>query len=318
MLKIEKWAKNKPLDIVTIVLQAFISLENALGLVLKRIKENDEILDISKTNIKAKDWLSFYRRRKHLDIWLLANFLTEFGLRPPKQPPPKQPTTSHESQIDPLQNFDKYPRVKKSVNNFIKDLVKDFFQLTVGIYKSITLDDSIDENDKLDIPEHLQKPEMLFFTKVFTPCFVIYGELPGFLMRKARLGDIVALDKLLRIDKTAINDPIIGEQFHLASLDKDKTKFQTMVRALEGSMQGKASSQKVKSIIAGFISVFSESLGHRLNSTDIRELFNAVAVDRGYDELIDHDLPDSDEALSQAILRERKILAPLFNHPYKS
>ena len=80
-----------------------------------------------------------------------------------------------------------------------------------------------------------------------------------------------------------------------------------MLKALANGPR-KKSSHTSKIFTAGFISLVSELLGHRLTSTDIRELFNAAAVDMGRYEQIDEDLPTSHEAFSKSIQRVREFI----------
>lgn len=138
------------------------------------------------------------------------------------------------------------------------------------------------------------------------------GEYPTFLLRRARLGDLDALCNLLRIDKSILCDPRIGEHIYQSSLLEDRTKFEKIVNALQGNLSGKYDLQKTKYIIAGFISVVSERFEHRLTAPEIQEIFNEVAVARGNGDLIDSDLPDSPEAFSKAIQRERSFWNKIF------
>lgn len=158
------------------------------------------------------------------------------------------------------------------------------------------------------IRKALNCPEFLFFLKIKAPCVAFYMDHPSRLYRKARLGDIDSWEKLVRIDKLLLSDPKINLHLVKASDRNDYLKLNKMLKAIEGGPR-KKSPQFSKLFTAGLISIISEVLGYKLNSTDIREIFNAAAVDSGRVEQIDEDLPYSPEALSQGILRVRKLFS---------
>lgn len=306
MLQIEEWLKDKPIDIATLALQSIITYDRALQIILAKIKNQDELFDLSDKTINVKDWLLFYRKHRKLGIWSAAKSLASLGIKPPNY-------NSNSIEKSTVKSDPKSELFYKESNNFFnpREFDEFMYEFTLEMYEEEIKEDTSFENFTPRIPETFREPEYLFFLKVVTPCYLVYGEFPAILLRKARRGDIKALDKILRVDKFAISDPFIIQQFNLAS-QKDKSKFEVMSNALRGSIQGKVSRQKIKSIIAAIISLTSERFGHRFTSTDIKELFDAVAVDRGLDELIDPDLPDSPEAFSQAILRERRNIRPFF------
>jgi len=65
-----------------------------------------------------------------------------------------------------------------------------------------------------DAIKSLSKLEYLFLISVIMPCLVIYGELPSSLIRKARLGDISALEKIIKIDNSSVFDVKISKLMH--------------------------------------------------------------------------------------------------------
>ena len=163
----------------------------------------------------------------------------------------------------------------------------------------------IDERMKESIFALAEQAEILFAYKVMLPCWHFYAISPSILFRKARNGNLEAMDKLLRIDTAVLCDPRISEHVYRLSLQKSKRKLEKILDAIRNGPKAKISMQKIKFTLAGMISILSQILGHRLKSPAIRQLFNAVAIDTGKDEMIDRDLPDSPEAFSKAIQRER-------------
>ena len=170
-----------------------------------------------------------------------------------------------------------------------------------------------------ELEEILKDDYMKFFIRVYAPCWFLYGKRPDELMSRAREGHMDSLKKLLQIDKAIVADESIGQLFHEYSTQKNKRKFDALVSALANSPTKKISIGRVKSNIAGFISVFSEKCGHRLFEPDLRALFSAVAVDYGRYEQIDEDIPVTPATFSQAIRREREFWENnLFPKPYKT
>ena len=153
---------------------------------------------------------------------------------------------------------------------------------------------------------------MLFFYKVITPCWFLYGEHPTKLIKRARSRDFDALLKLVRIDRSVVHDPFISEYIHQLSHQKNKTKIGALDKAISNGINSKLTIKKVKMSIAGLISKFSELLGHRLLEPEIRDLFDAIACDYDHELTMDTDIPDSSEAFTKAIQRERAFWEAMF------
>lgn len=114
-----------------------------------------------------------------------------------------------------------------------------------------------------------------------------------------------------QLDKSVLADPRISEHYYQVSIQRDRSNFDTLTNAIGGRPKFKITRQKIKVNIAGFISLMSELLGHRLSAPEIEKLFNAVAKDYGRDDLTDTGLPDSPEAFAKAIHRERELWTSL-------
>jgi hypothetical protein len=150
---------------------------------------------------------------------------------------------------------------------------------------------------------------MFFYLRVWVPCWFLYKDFPTRMLRRARLGDISAMEKLLRLDTRVLDDRKIREYFHQA---KEKGKRWTVGRltdALRKGPKGTITVKRVKYSIAGAISSISILLGHKLTEPEIRKLFHAVAHDMRKGN-IDTDLPRSSEAFAKAIQREHGFWMP--------
>ena len=146
--------------------------------------------------------------------------------------------------------------------------------------------------------------EQLFFLKVFAPCQFLYKTHPIKLLRKAKNGDIDALEKLMRVDNSIIFEKNISKIYHNSKTKRIITE--RLDSAFGSTPKGKIDKQKIKMVFTGLISYFSDVLGHRLNEPEIRELFDRVAKMKKNGD-IDTDIPDSPETFTKAIQRERKF-----------
>jgi len=289
MLKIKEWAENKPKHIALFAQHSVILIETAFQL-LYAIKKNAPFIQLLDEIPPYSKWLKYYRNHN-----LLKNYFDNTFLN----------TDKFFSLF--FHYLDTFP--EKSTSNTKNPL--DNKSLEEAYQAGL---DVIELELKGNKPEYLPKqkktlfqPEFIFLFKVFVPCVFLFREHPTTLYRRARLGDLDALDNLLRIDKAILCDPQISKHIYLASLQKSRTNFERLAKAVEGSLSGKLDSRKTKFILAGFLSEFSEKLGRRLSAPDIRALFDAVAADMGSGEIIDTDLPDSPEAFSRAVNKERKF-----------
>jgi hypothetical protein len=305
MSHIDDWAKEKPKHIASIAqISTFITV-----FVLKFIKsDKPDLLRLlnAKTNINTHNWLGYYLNTKCLFRFLSDIYAKEGGFL--------LHTANYSNhlldKLKYLPNNQIYSVKEVFLNNYDSNH-PEFIHILNQIYKD-TLNEIINLSDRefsdSSRPSEDVKfilPEFVFAFTVLLPSVIIYGEFPSKLYRKARLGNIAALDMLLRIDKTIICDQKISERIFELSLKTNKSDLNRVATALKGKLVGKKTSQKAKFKTAGFISVVSEVLGHRLSAPDIQDLFNALAADRNPLELIDPDLPDSPEAFAKAILRER-------------
>lgn len=291
MLEIKKWAGNKPKHIALFAKHSVFLIETAFKL-LSPINENAPFIQLLNEIPPYNKWLNYYRNHHLLEPFFDSVFLKEdnfFSLFSNylESNPEKQPLNTK----DLLDN--KY--------------LEEVYQASLDI---IELEFKGNKPVKKYSPERkkaLFQPEFIFLLKVFIPCVFLFRKHPTKLYRRARLGDLVALDNLLRIDKAVLCDPNISMHIYLASVGKNSYKFEKLANAVKGTLKERLNPKKTKYIMAGFLSVFSEKLGHKLSAPDIRALFDAVATDRGSGVRIDTDLPDSPEAFSRAVNRERKF-----------
>lgn len=175
------------------------------------------------------------------------------------------------------------------------------------------------EKSKTLIKDTFLCHDFLFIMKIVLPAWLLYGKNYVAVYRQATQGNLQALEELLRLDKIQIQNPRINKWIYLHACNRNNLKLKTILDAIAGPPRKKISLQRVKYLLAGLISVSSELFGQRLTAPEIQSLFDAVAVDYGVDPLRDPDLPESPEAFSKAIQRERDFWLPvLYPQPDKT
>jgi len=172
------------------------------------------------------------------------------------------------------------------------------------------LNDDFSYVTREDEIKSLSKLEYLFLISVIMPCLVIYGELPSSLIRKARLGDISALEKIIKIDNSSVFDVKISKLMHKLSLT-NKVRYNSICRLLLKNNRN-VSKSKIKINFAAILSQVSKLYGRALNispltSEQIRARFDDNARKQGLG-LIDIDLPDSPEAFYKQMYRKDDFL----------
>nr|WP_287410686.1 hypothetical protein [Pseudodesulfovibrio sp.] len=151
-------------------------------------------------------------------------------------------------------------------------------------------------------PENLNLSDEGFFSfRIFLPCWLHYFETPTGLYRKARLGDLDALDKLLRIDKRVVGDTKISRHIARHGGNPTNSEFKRLIKALEGAPR-KLSVTKVKTFLAAFLYGLSKHLGSPLTYPQVQDLFDQSAKERGLG-LTDPDLEMAPHSFEKAVRR---------------
>lgn len=291
MLKTKKWAENKPKHIALFAQHSVILIETAF-LLLSAIKKNAPFIQLLNEIPPYNKWLNYYRNHHLLEPFFDKAFLKEDNF------------------FSLFSNYLESSQKNQTINtnNFIDNKsIEEVYQASLDVIELEFKGGKTEKKYSSERKKEFFQTEFIFLLKVYIPCVFLFRKHPTKLYRRARLGNLVALDNLLRIDKAVLCDPHISKHLYFASVAKNRSKFEKLVKAVEGNLSERLNPKKTKHILAGFLSVFSEKLGHKLSATDIRALFDAVVADRGSSESIDTDLPKSPEAFSRAVNRERKF-----------
>ena len=293
MLKLETWAIEQPKHIRIFAISLAISAPECFE-ILNDVKDN-EIPEQYKIP-ECPQWFKFYYSHRYLQRHLVNIFSQSDGF-----------PGIYAYIFRKLTNPNQIQSHEKTNNNFATISLEEIFESLVSYIKDDIKNIPLNEKDKDTVRNTIISPDFLFLMKVTLPCWLLYNENCARLFRKARLGSVESMDKLLRLDKTTIQHSRINKWISYYSFEKDKRIVENLTEAIRNPPRAKITLAKVKYCLAGFISYLTELLNYRLSAPEIQSLFDAVAIDYGNDDLRDPNLPDSPEAFAKAIQRERSF-----------
>lgn len=283
-----KWAKDKNPFLAPIYLEFAASSEYIYKMInaVKKGKRIEGDLPLP----KIKTWLKLYKNPKRIGKELfklmgqydensakqveILQFINE-GAEFIKKNPEK-----YQSEYEKL-----LPEEKQKIYQQSMKLLEEFNELII-----YDLLEEVNEAKRNTFLKSIKNPELIFFFRVQAPCFMLYGTYPHMLLKKAQAGDDEALEKLIRLDKSIIFEPKISEIIHQAQALKAQARMTMIKKAFISTPKATFSLKKVKCLMGGLISYFSIKMNQKLSAVEIRNLFDAIAMDRTDD--IDHDLGD--------------------------
>jgi len=304
MKNFKKWAKDKNPFQASIFLEIAGASEYIHELINsvskgKRI-EGDVPLP------KLKTWLKLYKNQKRIGKALL-NAMAQYDQESAKI-------------VDVLNTLNKGATLIKSnpekckseFERMTTDEKQTSFEQSMMMFEELQkiiindLHGEVNEAQRNQFKSSIKSPEMIFFFRVQAPCFILYGTYPHMLLKKAQAGDDDALEKLIRLDKSIIFEPKISEIIHQAQALRAQARMSIIQKAFIGKPKTKFSIKKVKILLGGLISYFSIKMNQKLSAIEIRNLFDAIALDNNDD--IDQDLGNMvGEPFEKAIQRSRSF-----------
>ena len=171
----------------------------------------------------------------------------------------------------------------------------------------------------------LSCPEVIFFLRVWFPCWIEYGKSLPDLLSEVRVGGRVEpVEKLLRLDKRVTEIANIREFWDRARQEGKAATLERLSKAMNGEPLRRFSIQKVKVVLAALVYQIFRAFDKRvklarrnagisnwkflyphfkLTTPEIRKLFDAAAKDFKHLER-DTDLPRGSETFYMAVNRE--------------
>ncbi len=310
MVNFQEWAKDKSPLIKTAALE-FALCPNDFLEVLEQMKAGERIEGYVPLPT-IKEWLTLYRNHRKVyhgftnSLRQLNDKLSEiidfYELLMASLNSMRHMTSSELQEAVEKLTFEE----NREFFEQVKEQSKKIFELIMEDH----LDDeeepeeSPDKEEEKRIRKLFQKPEVIFFIRVWLPCFLFYGDYPAFILRKARQGDEKAIEKLLRLDKSTLDDLQISEIFHQAAVAKARGKMSLMTKAIQSVPKNKIDIRRIKYLYGGLLSLISIAMGQKLKAVEIHDLFDAIARDTTGEE-VDPDLIETPETFEKRLQRAR-------------
>lgn len=303
MLAIEKWAEDKPFLIALFAPQLAVSARD-MHKAFRHIRER-RVLNHQYPLPVLPAWFVIYRsHRKPLGLMrkFISNF-SKFG-------------AEGVDFGDAILEGIRLVRTGKLQASEIVPNAEDFHQILPQLQSTLSASFQDIEDDLSDTPPEPSAKtaalklftdmelESSFHMLVLVPCWLLYREHPTRLYRKARLGDVDAIEKLLRLDPLLLHDPSIGKAIQAFRFANKTLAYENLIEASLKQPKARITRKKMKYATAGLISGLSSIIQAALTEPQIRALFDAIAQDADGSS-IDTDLADSPEAFAKAINRDR-------------
>jgi hypothetical protein len=231
---IEKWAQDKSV-FLAIVAPYVAAMAREMPEALKSIKER-RLYGTKFPLPPFHSWFTLYHTSEHAAVVVLS-FLaehSEFGNN----------LVTAGSAVEELHQFAKEnPETKLSFSpeemkegfNFARDwLSSSFADLRAGFSGA-----PLDPKMKTEFVRFRfeREVELGFFCLVWAPCWLLFQMSPNRLYRKARRGDIKALERILNLDPLMLHDPTIGRELQ-------KLRFRGNLRILRPGLHHTPENEK--------------------------------------------------------------------------
>jgi hypothetical protein len=209
------------------------------------------------------------------------------------------------------------PEAAEEINKLVRDLKKELLAASFEYLEDEFAKKPVDPEmtkavQKLVVNNPL---ETSFFVFVTAPCWLLYRMPPSLLYRKARLGDMDALKKLLRLDQLMLHDSFIGQQVVAVRFNHNVAKYQNMVEAATKSPI--IDRKNIVLSIAGLIYAISFLTSKPLTPRDIIDLFGAIAEDTNKEELL-NSIPKDSKSLGRELQPDRNYWRKIFDPGQKN
>lgn len=286
MKHVREWAEGKDSLIVgmTLMITAFANEYYALSESVHEGKRLEGDIPIP----SLETWFKLYRNPKR--IW--KGLFNAFGMH-------NSDTGKSEiirAEITRMISGNKEKRSEEShvvIEELKEEAINDFVS-------------EIAEEDRKEFLKNLTKPEIIFFIRVFAPCFTLYKTYPIELLKQAISGDDKALEQIIRLDKSVIFEQKISKIIHEAQVLRAKARM-TMIKKAFINQPKAIKMETIKFHLGGLISFFSILLKQKIAAVDIRNLYDAIANDMGID-AVDPDFEDmTPETFAKDIQDARKM-----------
>jgi hypothetical protein len=312
MLAVEKWAQDKPPFIALVAPQIAVFARDIPDIVKHQKKHR--FFQHAFPVPRLLDWFALYRSHRRyfvpfgemvFDASPFGQQLLTFGYTLSELP----------KHLDELKGQTITPKMFAEGHQYWNNLLRMSFDDLSDDFNDAPLDPEVRESVQRFKDDH--ETELTFLLLVAFPCWLLHKEWPSTLYHRAIKGNTNAIHKLLRLDPFTLHDPAIGKQIQNVRINGRQSVYEELLSAPLKPVKVKLSSRTLKDMLAGLISLLAETLKQPLNSTEIRDLFDAVAQDADKRD-IDTSLPESQEAYTKVIQRNRPEWKPLLQPGQKN
>jgi hypothetical protein len=308
MLETEKWTKDKSALVVIFVPQA-AAIARDIPDILLHVRER-RLFDYQFPQPDLPSWSKLYHTQEK-SFSAVRNLIVEFSNFARK-------LVAFGQMIKDLKSSEQkspegkliYPVQKvEEVGAALKDLVLASYDELRENFSNTPFDTPTKERFLKAAKEN--ENEIGFFFLVYAPCWLLFLTSPNRLYRKARRGDVAALENLINLDPLMLHDAAIGREVQKLRLNNRTNDYERLLDAARKPLKGTLTSSKAKTFIAGFIHFISGVFKNKLKEPQIRKLLDAVNQDAGGDE-IDTEIHDDPEIFARNVRRKSQKLRQTF------
>jgi hypothetical protein len=207
--------------------------------------------------------------------------------------------------------------IEKEISELPAEEQTDMIRPLIGIPfppDDVTLRLLLDEIDADKEPGDIEEERLFdelitsaagqYFFRVWWPSLVLYREYAPNLLRSARLGNLDALDRLLRLDKYILHDPGVARVFvEVMSCGRpcDKTRI---ANATKGRPTVKLTEANIRAGLGALISQFAHLFHSKVTAPEIQALFDGIERIRSGNQ-VDTKIEATGDAWSKAIQRAK-------------
>lgn len=305
MLAVEKWAQGKQ-PLLALCATQIATFAREITEILKNQKKN-RLLQHTFSIPDLPSWHALYRSHRRyflpfLEMIFQASPLGQqlVSLRYALKDLPRH--------LEQMKKQDVTPKQIEEAHEYLKGLLRTSFAEMQEDLNDTPLTPKV----RAVVQQYKADNEtaLAFLFLVAFPCWFLYKKWPSTLYHRAIRGDYNAIHKLLRLDPFTLHDPAIGKQIQRVRIHGRQSLYEELLSAPMKPIKAKLTNRRIKDMLAGLISLIADALKQPLTSTEIRELFDAVAQDANKRD-IDTSLPESQEAYSKVIQRNRPEWQPL-------
>lgn len=273
MKQIKKWSQGKDPFIVgmSLLIAGFANEYLELSKIHRKGKRLEGDIHLP----KLKTWNNLY----HNDKRVVKELISAFGLEKIS----KNQKENLENVLLKSEVLKKklFSMISKSEEGFSEEEFKIIEEFKNEAIENFTCE--IEEKEREIFLEKLTKPGIIFALRVTIPCLTFYKIMPSQLIKKAEGGDDVALEQLIRLDKSVIFNPKISEIIHQAQALKRQERMSMIRKAFISKPKAPLKMSTIKFQLGGLISYFSILTNCKLSAKDIRNMYDAIAQDMNID-----------------------------------